>query len=80
MDKCEKCNDGEMALKMEDSFFYNYFKSTSITYKGQVLNVTTPYERCDDCGDESIPMTLILEGERILRNAKRKADAMEKSK
>tara|TARA_B110000503_G_C7090377_1_gene389124 strand:- start:166 stop:375 length:210 start_codon:yes stop_codon:yes gene_type:complete len=65
-DKCIKCA-GEIALKIEDSF--------SITYKGQVLNVTTPYERCDDCGDESIPKALILEGERIIRQAKRKADA-----
>jgi hypothetical protein len=58
-DKCIKCA-GEMALKIKDSF--------SITYKGQVFNVTTPYERCDDCGDESIPKALILDGKRICFN------------
>lgn len=69
-DKCKECPDGEMVLKIEDEEFQ---------YRGKPLVVSIPYHECNSCGFDVVSYELMVEGDVNVKEAKRKADAMEKS-
>tara|TARA_R110000787_G_scaffold579_6_gene2089 strand:+ start:161 stop:379 length:219 start_codon:yes stop_codon:yes gene_type:complete len=69
MDKCKECPDGEMVLKIEDEEFQ---------YRGKPLGVPIPYHECNSCGFDIVSYALSIEGDARVKEAKRKADAMEK--
>ena len=61
MDKCEKCNDGEMVLKIEDA---------ELQYRGKPLVVPLPYHECNSCGFDIVSYELSLQGDAIVKAAK----------
>ena len=67
MDKCVKCDDGEMVLKIEDE---------ELQYRGKPLVVKLPYAECNSCGFDVVSYELMVEGDAIVKEAKRKADGL----
>mgnify|MGYP003668633557 len=61
MDKCDKCNDGEMVLKIEDA---------ELQYRGKPLVVPLPYHECNSCGFDIVSYELSLQGDAIVKAAK----------
>jgi hypothetical protein len=60
-DKCKKCLDGEMVLKIE----YEEFK-----YRGKPLLVKLPYHECNSCGFDIVSYDLSVQSDLIVKEAK----------
>ena len=64
MDKCKKCQDGDMVLKTENE---------ELHYRGKPLVVPLAYHECDSCGFDIVSHELMVERNAIVKEAKRKA-------
>ena len=64
MNKCKKCQDGDMVLKTADE---------EIQHRGQgpILVVTLPYYECDSCGFDIVPYELLVKHDAIIEEARR---------
>jgi hypothetical protein len=65
MAKCEKCNDGEMILKIEDA---------ELQYRGKPLVVPLPYHECNSCGFDIVSYELSLQSDAIVKAEREKSD------
>ena len=67
MEACYTCDDGLLALCDFTS---------KLNYKDKTIEVTRPCLVCNSCNGEFIPSFLMREGDKIVRDAKRKADGL----
>jgi len=67
MDKCKKCQDGDMVLKTENE---------ELHYRGKPLVVPLAYHECDSCGFDIVSHELMVKRNAIVKEAKRKADGL----
>ena len=65
MNKCKKCPDGEMALKIEDEV---------LQYRGKPLVVPLPYHECNACGFDIVSYDLAVLSDALVHHAKYKGD------
>ncbi len=64
MDKCKKCPDGEMVLKIEDYEFQ---------HEGKPLVVPSPYHECNSCGFDMVSYELSVLNDALVHHAKNKS-------
>ena len=60
-DKCKKCDDGEMVLKIGDE---------ELQYRGKPLLVKLPYHECNSCGFDIVSYELSVQCDAIINQAK----------